>query len=142
MCKKMKTFKVSLDIHGVIDELPDFFSAFTKSLIASGFEVHIVTGGSLARARSEMKLHNIAYTHLFSILDHHIENNTPTFGNHPKYGFPLIDDAIWDQTKSKYCEEHDIDLHIDDTVAYGDSFTTPFSKLWTKTKGIKNNLTK
>jgi len=137
MKTNIRTFKVSLDIHGVIDELPVFFSAFSKSLVDSGMELHIVTGGSIERAKRELKLHNITYTHLFSILDYHVENGTPTFGNHPKYGFPMIDDAIWDQTKSKYCEDHDIDLHIDDTVAYGDSFTTPFSKLWTKTKGIK-----
>lgn len=132
-------FKISIDIHGVIDELPKFFSAMTHSLVDSGFEVHIVTGGSYKRAEGELEKFNIKYTHLFSILDHHRSIGTPTFGTHPKYGFALIDDDIWDKTKGEYCEEHNIDMHLDDTLAYGDSFTTPFAKIWTKTKGEKYN---
>ena len=130
-------FKISIDIHGVIDELPKFFSHMTHSLVNSGMEVHIVTGGSFSRAEKELRTYGIKYTHLFSILDHHRSINTPTFENHPKYGFPMIDDATWDRTKGEYCELHNIDLHLDDTLAYGDSFTTPFAKLWTKTKGDK-----
>jgi hypothetical protein len=130
-------FKISIDIHGVIDELPQFFSHMSHSLVNSGMEVHIVTGGSYTRAERELKMYDISYTHLFSILDHHKNIGTPTFGNHPMYGFPMIDDDIWDKTKGVYCDEHGIHLHLDDTIAYGDSFTTPFAKVWTKTKGEK-----
>ncbi len=38
-------FKLGLDIHGVVDAMPDFFSFLTDSFIKNGGEVHIITGG-------------------------------------------------------------------------------------------------
>ena len=35
---------------------------------------------------------------------------------------PTMDDDIWNQTKAKYCEKHNIDLHIDDSPIYGQYF--------------------
>lgn len=130
--------KISLDVHGVIDALPKTFSFISKALVAAGAEVHIVTGGKINDELIEM-LNNfgIQYTHIFSIVDYHHEKGTPTTGNHPKYGFPMISDEVWDKTKGDYCREHNISLHLDDTLIYNDNFTTPFGRIWTHNGRLK-----
>jgi len=131
-------FKLGLDVHGVIDSLPEVFSFLTKSIISSKGEVHIITGGRIDDDMINMlKRFDIHYTHLFSILDYHLSIGTPTDGNHPKYGFPMISDEIWDKTKGDYCKKHNISLHIDDTLIYNENFTTPFARLWTHTNTPK-----
>jgi len=37
-------YKIGLDLHGVISDMPEFFSFFTNAMINSGAEVHILTG--------------------------------------------------------------------------------------------------
>ena len=39
------SFKLGLDIHGVVDSMPEFFSFLTDSFIKNGGEVHLITGG-------------------------------------------------------------------------------------------------
>lgn len=123
--------KLGLDVHGVIDSMPEFFSFLTKAIIKSGGEVHVITGGTTEDDLKFMKENDIQYTHYFSIIDHHKELETPTHGKHPKYGFDMISDEEWDKTKSEYCQREGISLHIDDTLAYNETFTTPFCRLWT-----------
>ncbi len=133
-----KKFKVSLDLHGVIDAMPEFFSFLTNCLINSDCEIHIVTGGTSDKDIQLLKDYNIRYTHFFSITDYHREKGTPTHGINPKYGFPQISDLEWDKTKGDYCKKHNIDLHIDDTLAYNNYFTTPFARLWSHSGQIKD----
>lgn len=135
----MKKYKISLDIHGVIDSDPNFFSFLSKAIISAGGEVHVVTGGTIERAKEEVIKYDISYTHLFSIVEYHKSIGTPTRENHPKYGFPMISDAAWDRTKADYCELHNIDLHIDDTMAYNDMFSTPFCRYWSHNNHPKNS---
>lgn len=130
-------WKVGLDLHGVIDSMPEFFSFFTKAIIDAGGEVHIITGGTSEKDVKLLEDYRIRWTHFFSISDYHREKGTPTQGTHPKYGFPQISDAEWDKTKGEYCAKHGIDLHIDDTLIYNDYFTTPFCRLWTHNKHPK-----
>jgi hypothetical protein len=128
----MKTFKLGVDWHGVIDALPDVLSFLTKAVIAQGGEVHILTGMSWTKeCEDKLKEMDIPFTHHFSIFDYHKEIGTEIIGYHEKYNIPKIDDVIWDKTKGDYCKEHEITLHIDDTTAYNDYFTTPFARLWT-----------
>jgi hypothetical protein len=129
-----RTFKLGLDIHGVIDRMPEFFSFLSESIINSGGEVHIITGSNIEKAKVELSSFNIKYTTIFSIQDHHKKLGTPTTEKHPKWGFPMISDELWDKTKSDYCAQNNIDLHIDDTINYGKLFTTPFCKLWINKK--------
>ncbi len=103
----------------------------------AGGEVHIITGGATIDDKRLLDRYNIRYTHLFSIIDYHKEKGTPTSGKHPKYGFDMISDEEWDKTKADYCREHNIDLHIDDTLIYNNFFTTPFCRLWTHDHHIK-----
>lgn len=129
--------RVGIDLHGVITDMPEFFSFFTKAMIAAGAEIHIITGGATEDDKKLLEEHDIRYTHFFSIVDYHKQKNTPTFGKHPKYGFDMISNEEWDKTKGDYCREHNITLHIDDTLIYNNYFTTPFCRLWTHTNKPK-----
>lgn len=120
--------KLGLDIHGVLDVRPKFFSELTKVLVAAGWEVHIITGGSAIESNvlQECKDLNITYTHFFSVFDYLKEIGASTneeLGIASRWPFP---DETWNLAKSKYCEEHQIDMHIDDMPEYLVHFTTPF----------------
>ena len=128
--------KISFDIHGVMDHLPDVFSFLSKIIVENGAELHVITGSPINVAEKELEKLNITYTHLFSIPDYHISIGTPSDGIHPKYNIPVIPDDLWDRTKGDYCLKHGINLHIDDTIQYNEHFKTPFCKLWTNHKKL------
>lgn len=128
-------YKLSLDIHGVIDSMPDFFAFLSSSVVNSGGELHILTGGSWTEElESQLKEFGIKWTHHFSIYDYLIKINTTSIG---KVQFPdgTIQDKfpndIWDKVKGDYCRNNKISLHIDDTLIYNTNFSTPFARLWT-----------
>ena len=117
--------KIGLDLHGVIDADPEFFSELSKDLIKAGWEVHIITGPTKKKAIKEIEALKISYTHFFSIEDFHVEHFTPM--TYDVYGNPWLDKETWDRTKSDYCSENGISLHIDDTVRYQKYFKTNFA---------------
>jgi hypothetical protein len=123
-----KTFKVGLDIHGVIDVEPILFHKITKTLKEIGCEIHILTGSHItSEITSLLESNKIHYDVLFSISDYHRK-----IGTHMWYDSnsePWVDDLEWDKTKGEYCERNNIDLHIDDTKRYGDYFKTKFMHL-------------
>jgi hypothetical protein len=125
-----KKFKIGLDIHGVIDAMPEFFSFLSHSLVSNGGEVHILTGGNLEEGLKDLEKFNIAYTHIFSIQEYHRQKQTPTYAKHPRYGFEMVSNEEWDKSKGDYCVKYGIDLHIDDTMEYNNFFQTPFCRLW------------
>lgn len=60
--------KVGLDIHGVIDRYPEFFSFLSNTLIAAGHEVHIITGQKLSRGLiSNLRKYKMIWTKIHSI---------------------------------------------------------------------------
>jgi len=124
-------FSIGIDIHGVIDALPEFFAFLADSVIKNGGDVHIITGGEW-NDKLEKQLGNINYTHKFSVYDHLLKT-AETLG---EIEFPdgtiqkKFDDVLWDSTKAEYCKENNINLHIDDTLCYNDYFTTPFARFW------------
>ena len=113
--------KIGLDIHGVVDLYPDFFSKLSKKLIEEGNEVHIITGASKTKSVVQKLLAmNIHYTHFFSIVDWCV-------GSGIDVGDPLnpvVEDFLWDSRKAMYCRDADIDVHFDDTLRYGTAFNT------------------
>jgi hypothetical protein len=128
-------FKLGLDIHGVLNALPEFFAFLTDSIIKNGGEVHLITGGTWSKElENEVKRYNIKYTHVFSVYDYLIESNAKQVGS-ISFGDGTIqrkfEDEQWDRVKGDYCLKNDINLHIDDTLIYNDYFKTPFSRLWT-----------
>ena len=78
---KSSNQKIGLDIHGVINTLPEFFTFLADSFIKNGGEVHIITGGSWTKKLDDkIKSIGIKYTHKFSVYDHLIEVGEPTIG--------------------------------------------------------------
>ena len=120
--------KLGLDIHGVIDNKPEFFSELSHILVNSLNEVHIITGGSLRNGEIEKELArmNIVYTHIFSVYDYLQKTGAKTneeLGIASRYPFP---DETWNSVKARYCEREDVDMHIDDMAEYLRYFTTPY----------------
>lgn len=130
MSKTPKKIKIGLDIHGVLDSRPEFFSVLTKLLVDNGHEVHIITGAKTETELENMKKHNISYTHVFSITDHHVVKKTPVTWD--EKGEPHMDTYLWDKTKAEYCKEHDIDMHFDDSDIYHYFFKTPYARFYSK----------
>lgn len=128
-----EVYKVGIDIHGVIDRLPGFFSFLSDSIIKNGGEVHIITGGTWDdNLVSELESYNIKWTHYFSVYDYMVQNFEPIGG---EVVFPdgtkqkKFKNEDWNKAKSNYCQNNGITIHIDDKIAYGQYFTTPFCLL-------------
>lgn len=130
--KKVKSYKlkVGIDIHGVIDVRPDFFSTLSKLLVDNLHEVHVITGAKIDHDIKYLKKHKIHFTHLFSITDHHSNKGTPIVWD--KNGDPHFDAYTWDKTKAEYCKEQGIDLHFDDSDTYNYFFKTPYARFYSK----------
>lgn len=118
---------IALDLHGIINTLPEFFSLLTQALVKDNFEVHVLTGSHIKgqKIEEELQKYGIAYTHLFSISDYHKEKGTEGMWYDEK-GDPWVSDTDWDRTKADYCAKNNIAFCIDDTARYAKHFETPF----------------
>lgn len=129
---------LSLDLHGVVNDLPEEFKSITQSLIKDGWEVHIITGSTTQNAFKELTdlglTHKIHFTHVVGLPDYCLMKGFKTSGYNEKYGNFEFDPKDWNRAKGMYCLENEITLHMDDTLEYGDFFTTPFARLYTKNK--------
>ena len=130
----VSSFNLGLDVHGVIDAMPEFFAFLTDSFIKNGGEVHILTGGHWDEEfDKQLKDYGVKWTHKFSVYDHLIKTGTNIVG---EIQFPdgtiqqKFEDGAWDHVKADYCKQNNISLHIDDTLIYNDFFETPFARLW------------
>jgi len=118
--------KIGIDFHNTIDSDYFTFSEFTNALVKSGIEIHILTGPKREEVEPLLKQHNIAYTHFFSIVED-AEKNDMTI-KWDLEGHPWINPEFWNRSKARYCKEHDIDLHLDDSREYGKYFKTPYAQ--------------
>ena len=132
--KNNNIFKLGIDLHGVSDSIPDFFSFLSDSFIKNGGEVHIITGGSWTKElKDELIKLGIKWTHHFSVYDYLVNSGEESIG---KVKFPdgtiqkKFKNETWDKVKGDYCRKNNINLHIDDTIAYKENFKTPFANLW------------
>lgn len=132
---KVSKFSMGIDIHGVIDSLPDTFSFLSDAIIKNGGDVHIITGGSWTKELEDnIKSLGIKYTHKFSVYDFLIETQSDQIGEIVFADGTIqrkFQDGCWDKAKGEYCIKHNISLHIDDTLVYNEFFKTPFCRLWT-----------
>ena len=123
--------RVGLDVHGVIDKYPKFFSILSDTLIKIGHEVHIITGQEISdKLVKKLKKFNIGYTTIHSITDYNKSKGTQIKYQDPNN--PWMDDDTWNSTKAKICKEYNIDFIFDDSDLYGKWF----KKLKVKTKYI------
>lgn len=109
--------KIALDIHGVIDAEPRFFSWLSNHLKDKGWEVHILTGGRLIHNEQMLKDAGIHYDQFFSITDYHLKLGTPAIKGVCDGGI-CVEDKLWNPVKGKYCEVIEIDILVDDTLMY------------------------
>lgn len=128
--------KIAIDIHGVIDTMPEFWSEFTYTLFSAGYEIHVLTGSHIEEKgiKEELDRMNIYYTHLFSISDYHREQGTDMWGDEEN---PWMDQEKWCRTKAEYCERNEINLCFDDRDDYFEHFTTPCARFYSK--GVEND---
>ncbi|WP_300669024.1 hypothetical protein [Desulfoluna sp.] len=128
MKQKDEIIKLGIDVHGVADTFPDFFSKVSRELVSQGHEVHIITGAEHTRAL-ELYLKDqlgLSWTHLFSVTTYHKKEGTEvTYID----GNPYMDNRIWSRSKAEYCRRNGIELHIDDSDIYGKYFSTPYARL-------------
>ena len=125
--------KIGVDLHGVATDAKEFFQVFTKTMVAAGHEVHIITGPRVTeKLKQEIKDLDLSFTHVFSITDHHLAVGTPI--EFDAHGNPFMDDYLWDRTKADYCLQMGISLHLDDSDAYNYFFKTPYARFYSKTK--------
>ncbi len=108
--------KIGLDIHGVIDHFPNFFSEMTEKL-AYNAEIHIITGQEAEKVISKLEIFNITYHKLFSIVDYHREaKDTEMWQDSNKTWW--MNEKEWLASKGMYIAKEHIDIHFDDTLEY------------------------
>lgn len=124
------TIKIWLDIHWVIDELPDFFSFLSRAIVDAWWEVFILTWIHWSdKIEEDLKKKWIVWTDHFSISDYHRKIWTQMV--YKSENHPFIEDKLWDSSKAEYCKQNGIDLCIDDSAKYNDYFETPYCQLFT-----------
>lgn len=107
--------KIGFDVHGVIDDDPEFFSSMSNLIEDSGNEVHIITGSHASQQLLDMLAkYDIRYSCIYSITDW---ATTYKLNDGTLYD-PIVDSFIWDSRKAWYCDKYNIDLHIDDSSVY------------------------
>jgi len=129
-------FKLGIDVHGVIDDLPELFAFLTNLIISGGGEVHIITGGSWDKElENDVRKTGVKWTHYFSVYDYLMSSGEEINGTHNFSDGTTqkrFKDDVWNRVKGDYCRKHNISLHIDDTLVYSNYFSTPFAKLFAK----------
>ena len=125
----------------MVSAFNSLFKFLGESVIKNSGEVHIITGTVRSKALEELKTLGFKrgqhYSTLFCIVDYMIESGAKSRGIHPVFKNTEFDDDEWDRVKGEYCQANDISLHIDDSLAYAEHFTTPFARLWTRTNTPK-----
>lgn len=113
--------RVGLDIHGVCDKYPKFFSLLCHMLMLHKHEVHIITGQEISdKLLKKLKKLRIRYTRIHSITDYNKEKGTKIKYEDPNN--PWMDDDTWNSTKAKICKKFKIDFIFDDSNIYGEWF--------------------
>lgn len=140
--------KIALDIHGVIDENPEFFRRFMHAINLHGVndEIHVLSGPPMEKIVEELKAFGIFqdthYTQIFSVVDYHKSIGTNMRQDSDgswhtvrmENGIWVQDTYVWDRTKADYCLRNGIDMMIDDSEAYAYFFRTPYARFFSKNK--------
>lgn len=111
--------RIGLDIHGVIDSKPKFFSKYSIRLRAIGHTVYIITGAKITpKLIEKLRNYGMEWDYLLSITDYHVAKKI-TAVRFDDNGDPWMDQDTWDATKAHICKENKIDILIDDSNIYG-----------------------
>lgn len=133
--------KIGIDYHGVINANPEFFKKFTAAALKEKHDIVVLSGASLKDVESYLKEHQISFSAVYSLLDDFKKRRLVEFFEDGSF---FVNNEIWNRAKAKYCFEHNVDVHIDDSMLYGAYFQTPFclyAKNPTRCTFAKKNLT-
>jgi len=115
--------KLGLDVHGVIDEDPEFFSNLSDVMFKQGHSIFIITGREIgAELVEEIKKYEIQYTTILSITTYQKILGTPVSYLDDRKSQPIMDPTIWNPTKAALCATAGIDIMVDDSIIYGKYF--------------------
>lgn len=117
--------KIGLDVHGVIDEAPEFVKLITK-LLYKEHEIHVITGLTKEDFLKIPEVDGIYYTHFYSITDDLLSKTKHKIDIH---GRPRFEEYDWNTAKAEYCRKNEIDIMFDDSEVYGNYFWTPYFQL-------------
>ena len=118
-------FRLGLDMHGVVDAAPEFFSTLSERLLKDGHKVHIVTGREDTKElQDEITACGMQdrYSSILSITSYQKQLGTPVCYLDGDPTQPMMDPQLWNQSKSILCATAGIDIMIDDSVLYEPSF--------------------
>ncbi len=111
--------KIGLDLHGVINKDPNFFSNLSIMLMNRGNEVYIITGEEDSeKLRNEINKYNIKYTDVFSVTTYRKEAGYKVSYLNGDKTQPMMDEMVWNTSKAVICFENKIDIMIDDSLIY------------------------
>ena len=127
----MAQIKIGLDFHGVIDANPKYFSGFTQEARKRGWKIYVITGGPYEKVKQELEQMNISYDEIFAIYDYYEKKGLAIKKQDGSYE---IAPDLWNTIKAKYCKANNIDIQIDDSTIYGNSFLTPYCRFDNKEK--------
>jgi len=134
--------KLGLDVHGVIDTDPEFFSALSKTMVERGHGVYIVTGREDCEELTEEIAikYKVSYNTLLSITTYQKEIGTPVSYLDDRKSQPIMNPSIWNPTKAALCATAGIDIMIDDSLIYGKYFQDIKTQYITYTPQMKKFL--
>ena len=128
---------IGLDIHGVIDQYPDLFERLCYEWASRGHIIHIITGEPKETARPATD--DLIFQHFFSIVDHHIEQQTPSL-RCDENGHYWVSREEWVSTKGIYAKQVGLDIHFDDQVEYAPYFPKHCTFIYVPKKGFEKVL--
>jgi len=133
--------KLGLDVHGVIDEDPEFFSNLSDVMFKHGNSVFIITGREKdAELLEEVSSYKVLYTAILSITTYQKKLGTPISYLDDRKSQPIMDSEIWNPTKAALCASAGIDIMIDDSLIYGKYFQDIKTQYLTYTPQVKEFL--
>jgi len=128
---------IGLDIHGVIDTYIPLFEELCYKWASQGHTIHIITGEPKETARPATD--HLIFHHFFSIVDHHVAENTPSLRRDDK-GHYWVDRDVWLATKGNYARKVKLDIHFDDQVEYAPYFPKHCSFIYVPKTGFEKVL--
>ena len=134
--------KLGLDVHGVIDEDPEFFSRLSEVTLEQGNEIYIITGREKTPDLVEeiRQKHKMWYTDILSITTFQKKLGTSITYLDDRKSQPIMDPTIWNPTKAALCATAGIDIMIDDSLIYGKYFQDIKTQYITYTPQMKEFL--
>jgi hypothetical protein len=111
--------RVGLDIHGVIDSDPVFFSELSMVINERGGDVLVVTGREKDKELvEEIEYCKIVYTDILSITSYQKMLGTPVTYLDNRKSQPIMAPEVWNPTKAALCASAGIHVMIDDSALY------------------------